>query len=122
MGEWSQDVPPSGGWYWWRQGPGESLHPLFATRYSSGGEWWPVQIPEPDERRLQLQEGREHLTVTNEFKSDKYPWCPAGFVPLKITDPMARDLLLDYARRRREVDSEFSRALEDALRRGDGNG
>ena len=66
-------------------------------------------------RRLQLKEGREHLTVTNEFQSDKYPWCPAGFVPLKVTDPMARDSLWDYARRRRVVDEEFTRDLEEAL-------
>lgn len=66
-------------------------------------------------RRLELMEGRKHLTVTNEFQSDKYPWCPAGFVPLKVTDPMARKALLDYASRRRVVDSEFSRDLEDAL-------
>ena len=66
-------------------------------------------------RRLELKPGREHLTVTNEFQSDKYPWCPAGFVPLKITDPMARDLLWDYAYRRREIDKEFSHDLEDAL-------
>ena len=66
-------------------------------------------------RRLSLKDGRDHLTVTNEFQSDKYPWCPAGFVPLKVTDPMARTVLLDYARWRRVVDSEFSRDLEDAL-------
>jgi len=66
-------------------------------------------------RRLELKHGREHLTVTNEFQSDKYPWCPAGFVPLKVTDPMARDSLWDYARRRRVVDREFSDDLEEAL-------
>jgi len=66
-------------------------------------------------KRLELKEGRKHLTVTNEFQSDKYPWCPAGFVPLKITDLMARDSLWNYAQRRRVVDSEFSRDLEDAL-------
>ena len=66
-------------------------------------------------RREKLAEGREHLTVTNEFQSDKYPWCPVGFVPLKVTDPMARDSLWDYARRRRVVDEEFTRDLEEAL-------
>jgi len=68
-----------------------------------------------DIRRLELKDGREHLTVTNEFQSDKYPWCPAGFVPLKITDLMARDLLWHYAYLRRGVDKEFSRDLEEAL-------
>lgn len=73
-------------------------------------------------RRLELKAGREHLTVTNEFQSDKYPWCPAGFVPLKITDPMARQSLWDYARRRRVVDAEFSDDLEEALAYQEKNG
>jgi len=66
-------------------------------------------------RRLELKNGREHLTVTDEFQSNKYTWCPAGFVPLKITDPMATTLLWTYAGRRRELDKEFSRDLEEAL-------
>lgn len=66
-------------------------------------------------RRLELKEGREHLTVTNEFQSDKYPWCPAGFVPIKITDPLAMDLLSEYADRRRVIDAEFTRDLNEAL-------
>lgn len=66
-------------------------------------------------RRLQLKEGREHLTVTDEFQSDKYPWCPAGFVPIKVTDPLAMDLLSEYADRRRVIDAEFTRDLNDAL-------
>lgn len=66
-------------------------------------------------RRELLKEGREHLTVTNEFQSDKYPWCPAGFVPIKVTDPMAIDLLLIYAERRKTIDVEFTRDLKEAL-------
>ena len=66
-------------------------------------------------RREELAEGREHLTVTNEFQSDKYPWCAAGFVPLKVTDPMATTLLWAYAGRRRVVDKEFTRDVEEAL-------
>lgn len=65
--------------------------------------------------RFPLKSGRDHLTVTNEFQSDKYLWCHAGFVPIKITDPMARDLLEDYARRREGVDREFARDLLEAL-------
>ncbi len=68
-------------------------------------------------RRLELEQGREHLTVTGEFQSDKYLWCSAGFVPLKVTDPMASDLLLEYANRRESVDAEFARDLRDALGR-----
>lgn len=66
-------------------------------------------------KRLELKEGREHLTVTNEFQSDKYQWCPVGFLPIKITDPLAMDLLSEYADRRRIIDAEFSRDLNDAL-------
>lgn len=74
-----------------------------------------VKKPAKTPRRLKLKEGREHLTVTNEFQSDKYPWCHAGFVPLKVTDPLATDLLAQYADRRRTIDAEFSRDLHDAL-------
>lgn len=49
------------------------------------------------------------------FKSDKYEWSPPGFVPLKLTDPMAWDPLWAYAQARRSVDSEFSDDLEAAL-------
>lgn len=31
----------------------------------------------------------EHIDADGEFQSDKYPWCAPGFVPLKLTDPMA---------------------------------
>lgn len=51
------------------------------------------------------------------FKSDKYPWCKAGFVPLKTTDPMAKDLLKIYAERRRKIDPEFSDDLESVLKK-----
>lgn len=66
-------------------------------------------------RRLLLKEDRDHLTVTGEFQSDKYPWCPAGFVPIKVADPMAASLLFEYAARREVVDKEFTRDLLEAL-------
>jgi len=50
-----------------------------------------------------------------EFKSDKYPETPRGLVPLKPTDPMAQDLLWEYAQRRCMVDKEFSADLKVAL-------
>jgi hypothetical protein len=56
-----------------------------------------------------------HL-VNGDFQSDKYPTCPAGKVPLSTKDPMAQDLLWEYAQRRRKVDAEFSDDLEAALR------
>lgn len=57
----------------------------------------------------------EHITEQGEFQSDKYPWCRAGFVPLKLTDPMARPVLWDYAGRREVVDKEFSDDLRTCL-------
>lgn len=56
-----------------------------------------------------------HL-VDGQFQSDKYPWAKPGFVPLKLTDRTAQDLLWEYAQRRRAVDAEFADDLEAALR------
>ncbi|HEY8948482.1 MAG TPA: hypothetical protein VIM56_06330 [Rhizomicrobium sp.] len=58
---------------------------------------------------------RSSHIVNEEFQSDKYPDCPAGKVPLSTKDPMAQDLLWQYAQRRRTVDAEFSDDLERAL-------
>lgn len=57
----------------------------------------------------------EHL-IDGEFKSDKYPWCQRGFVPLKLTDPRARKVLREYAELRRSVDPEFAEDLLEAVR------
>lgn len=58
---------------------------------------------------------RPHI-VGGKFQSDKYPTCPAGKVPLSVEDPMAWDLLWEYAQRRRTVDSQFADDLEWALK------
>ena len=53
----------------------------------------------------------EHLVEVDgvlEIQSDKYPTTPAGLVPLKTTDPDARDLLWIYAKRHEEKDPDFS--------------
>lgn len=65
--------------------------------------------------REKLMEGREHLTVTGQFQSDKYEWCPAGFLPLKISDEMADDECVRYAYKREYLDPEFTRDLLEAL-------
>ncbi len=57
-----------------------------------------------------------HHLVDGEFQSDKYPWCKRGFVPLKLTDPDARAVLNEYARRRLKRDPEFSSDLWQAIR------
>lgn len=56
-----------------------------------------------------------HINSDGEFQSDKYPTCPPGLVPLKLTDITAQDLIWEYAQRRRPVDAEFSADLETAL-------
>jgi hypothetical protein len=58
---------------------------------------------------------RTHL-IDGQFKSDKYDWSPPGFVPLKLTDPMAWEPLWRYAQTRRSVDAEFADDLEAALK------
>lgn len=59
---------------------------------------------------------RPHI-VKGEFQSDKYPKTPRGKVPLSVKDPLAQDLLWEYAQRRRQVDSQFASDLEFALRK-----
>lgn len=68
------------------------------------------------EKREMLMPGREHLTLSGKFQSDKYSWCPAGYLPIKISDPDALDLMYAYASRREGVDREFARDLRQALR------
>ena len=54
---------------------------------------------------------REHVDENGKFKSDKYPWCKEDFVPLKLTDPNARKVLLLYADLREDIDPAFSADL-----------
>jgi len=54
-----------------------------------------------------MAEFRPHI-VKGKFQSNKYPWCKPGFVPLKLTDPMARYVLRVYANFRRVKDPQFS--------------
>lgn len=65
--------------------------------------------------REAFAEGRDHLTVSGTFQSDKFAWSAANFVPLKITDPAARDLLAEYGRRRAAIDEAFPVDLDEAL-------
>lgn len=58
-----------------------------------------------------------HINKDGQFQSDKYPWCKPDFVPLKLSDPMAYDLLIEYALRRKEIDHEFSRDLIERVTR-----
>lgn len=56
-----------------------------------------------------------HL-VNGKFKSDKYPWCPEGFVPLKTSDKDAQPVLAAYSASHRARDPEFSDDLDEALK------
>ena len=64
---------------------------------------------------MKPSKNREHLTDEDAFKSDKYEWSQPGFVALKLSDPMARDLLWQYAERRAPLDPEFAQDLKYAL-------
>lgn len=65
--------------------------------------------------REELQEGHLHLTISGTFQSDKYPWCHAGFVPLKLTDQDARLVLRVYAQLRGRIDANFGHDLVAAI-------
>ena len=53
--------------------------------------------------------------IDGQFQSDKYPDCPRGLVPFKVTDRMAQDLLWEYANRRRSIDEAFADDLQRLL-------
>jgi hypothetical protein len=57
----------------------------------------------------------DHL-IHGQFKSDKYAWCPPGFLALKLTDRTAQPLIWEYAQQHRPIDSDLSDDLETALR------
>lgn len=58
-------------------------------------------------------------TIDGEFKSDKYKWCSQGFMPLKLSDKLAQDLLWQYALRKEltgsESDGDLAKDLKKAL-------
>ena len=43
-----------------------------------------------------------HINKDGEFKSDKYKWCPPGFVAFKFTDELAWEPIMDYANRTKD--------------------
>ena len=61
--------------------------------------------------------GKTHFNKKGEFQSDKYSWCPPGFVPLKLSDPMAWIPLIAYATERRKIDEQFAVDLFRAVKR-----
>lgn len=55
-----------------------------------------------------------HL-IDGEFKSDKYDWCPPGFLALKLSDRFAQPLIWQYANQREIDDKELAQDLKAAL-------
>ena len=55
-----------------------------------------------------------HLTEDKKFKSDKYAWCPEGFLALKFTDPIAQEAILLYADETN--DKELAEDLREAVK------
>lgn len=58
---------------------------------------------------------RKHINGNGEFQSNHHPGCPANYVPLSTSDPLAQHLLYAYALRKLPVDPEFSEDLIFAL-------
>lgn len=57
-----------------------------------------------------------HLTDAGEFKSD-YEWCPAGFFPMKLTDPIAQECIALYASMAKdhpELKADLRQAIRNA--------
>lgn len=66
-------------------------------------------------QRVKRTPRRPHLTQRGVFKSNKYPWCKAGFLPLKLTDETAQSWMWGYALLRGVVDREFLEDVHYAL-------
>lgn len=58
-----------------------------------------------------------HLTDDGNFKSDKYDWCPEGFLALKFTDHNARVALTVYAELIKNIDHQLSQDILDVCAR-----
>jgi len=54
-----------------------------------------------------------HHIKNGKFKSDKYSWCPEGFFVMKFTDPDAKDPILLYSDRTKDL--ELAEDLKTAL-------
>ena len=58
---------------------------------------------------------RPHLTQRGRFRSDKFKWCKAGYLPLSFTDVTAQPWIYGYAALRGIVDREFQEDVHAAL-------
>jgi hypothetical protein len=75
--------------------------------------WW------GDPRYGEIEKVGEHLARAPDgevyFRSDKYRWCPDEFVPLKLTDSDARQVLRIYAALHHHRDALFAEDLLEAI-------
>ncbi len=60
-----------------------------------------------------------HLNKQDEFKSDKYDWCPKGYFALSFKDPLARKAIRLYATLIDDDDEELAADLEVATARAE---
>lgn len=61
------------------------------------------------ELRLAIAKAEGLVTYAGgEFQSREYLWCKPGFMPLEISDPIARIALRWYAYLRKPIDAAFS--------------
>jgi len=58
----------------------------------------------------------EHINAEGMFQSDKYPTCPPDKFPMSFKDPMAQDLIEEYAHRRRGIDADLTEDMLGRLR------
>ena len=59
---------------------------------------------------------RPHLTQRGRFRSDKFKWCKAGYLPLSFTDVTAQPWIYGYAALRGIIDREFQEDVHTALK------
>jgi hypothetical protein len=98
-------VPDNGGATVWTD---DTCGELCVIEHNSGGGLRRYRNPACEQHGSDMNtKQREHIDDQGRFQSDKYPTTPPDLVPLKVTDPDARDLLAIYAVRRQAVDAEF---------------
>ena len=64
----------------------------------------------------------EHLTADGKFKSDKFPWCPEGYVALNVTSSKAWPALRQLAETYYPTDPVFANDLWQATHNAEWSG
>lgn len=87
-----------------------SNDPADLSKAPTLADWLRESTAMLDDMRRVVKPGSLIVTVMADYRD------AGDLVPFKCTDPMAQDLLWEYARRRRSVDPEFADDLQEALR------